>query len=146
MSKSNLEILFTEAASRGFLKPTLRVEGLRFKLAPATGRNPGAVYITRASDSEYLGKIQNDCIYLLQQHANVERNQQIRAVMNNPKEEAVKWGHQSGECSICGRRLDNAISVYNGIGPICAEKLGFPLATPPAPEDSFNGLSATNLL
>jgi hypothetical protein len=28
-----------------------------------------------------------------------------------------------GECSVCGRTLSDPISIANGIGPICQDKL-----------------------
>ena len=31
------------------------------------------------------------------------------------------YGHESKSCSICGRTLDNPLSVQMGIGPICAK-------------------------
>jgi hypothetical protein len=34
------------------------------------------------------------------------------------------YGHESGSCSICGRKLDNPLSVQMGIGPICAKRFG----------------------
>lgn len=39
------------------------------------------------------------------------------------------FGGVAGSCGICGRRLDNLISQATGIGPICAEKIGFPRPT-----------------
>jgi len=134
---SKLEMLFNAAADRGFKQVRLRYNGLLFKRAPDTGRNKGAVYVMRKSftEDEYLGKIQNDCFWPVQ---SAERDTEVRnivtIVMNDPVEYAIKYGHKTGNCSICGRHLDNKISVFMGIGPICAEKLGIPIEMPPSEE------------
>jgi hypothetical protein len=33
------------------------------------------------------------------------------------------YGHESGCCSICGRTLNDPLSVQMGIGPVCAKRL-----------------------
>lgn len=126
--KSAIENLFSEAAEAGFLKPTLRTKHLIFSRAPATGKNPGAVYI-KTKQAEYAGKIINSEIHLLREF--FHHREEITEAMNSPQQAAIKYGRETGQCSACGRRLDNAISIYNAIGPICAEKLGFPLLPVP---------------
>lgn len=37
-------------------------------------------------------------------------------------EEAKSWGKMTGHCIVCGRRLDDPVSVDAGIGPVCAKK------------------------
>lgn len=37
-------------------------------------------------------------------------------------------GILTGICGICGRTLTDEVSIRNGIGPICADKMGFQLA------------------
>ena len=39
------------------------------------------------------------------------------------------FGGIARSCGICGRSLDNEISKASGIGPICAQKFGFPRPT-----------------
>lgn len=127
--KSAIETIFSDAVQSGFLKPTLRTKNLIFFAAPATGRNPGAVYITRR-DRVYCGKIIESEIHLYREF--YQYLDEVKETMNSPRESAIKYGRETGQCSICGRRLDNAVSIYNAIGPICAEKLGFPLLPVPA--------------
>lgn len=121
-NKSALELAFEAASSKGYRTVRLNVSGLRFKLAPSTGRNPGAVYVTKQGD--YIGKIQNDAFF---KSAPIEQEDLITvlATMKDPKQEAIKEGHRTGSCCICGRLLTNSNSVAQGIGPICADKLGF---------------------
>lgn len=123
---SKIEELINAAKANGFKKPALRTDKYLFKAAPAHGNNPNAVYVTSKVDGEYLGKVMYGSFY-----GSLRHMVQVMEVANNPTEAAIKYGHQTGECSICGRHLDNAISVYNGIGPICAEKMGYPLQHPP---------------
>lgn len=122
---SSLELLFNAAAARGFKTPSIRAMGLRFKRAPDSGRNAGSIYVTQNSD--YLGKIQNRLfwpVFRVDQRSAVILSD-IAEVMDNPQDAVIKYGHRTGQCGICGRRLDNAQSVKLGIGPICAEKMGW---------------------
>ncbi|AYD86692.1 hypothetical protein SEA_MESH1_47 [Mycobacterium phage Mesh1] len=38
---------------------------------------------------------------------------------------SARYGHEIGECGVCGRTLTNDESRERGIGPICAEKMGW---------------------
>lgn len=49
----------------------------------------------------------------------------LRAIVNDPHAAMVKYGKITGTCGRCGRALEDATSVANGIGPICASKLGW---------------------
>lgn len=130
--KCELENMFLAAKSRGFMKPTLRTEDFIFSLAPATGKNPDAVYVVDRVSKTYMGKIKNNWFQPGQDYKDTPENRQsILATMASPRAEALKYGLQSGQCSICGRGLINKISIFNNIGPICAEKMGFPISFPP---------------
>ncbi|XOV94276.1 MAG: DUF6011 domain-containing protein [Bacteroidota bacterium] len=37
----------------------------------------------------------------------------------NPRKMIINYGHETGECSICGRKLTDKESVRRGIGPVC---------------------------
>jgi hypothetical protein len=39
--------------------------------------------------------------------------------------QAAKFGKKTGHCCICSKLLTNAESVAKGIGPICADKMGW---------------------
>ena len=120
-----IEELFIHAAASGFKKPSLRAEGLLFKRAPDHGVNAGGVYVTANGGADYLGKILRGTISV---QASVYAT--VQAVATQPTEYAIKYGQETGNCSICGRPLVCAISVANAIGPICAEKLGIARAAP----------------
>lgn len=51
-----------------------------------------------------------------------EQNQILAAIARNPLEAAKRYGHETGSCGICHRRLTDAKSVAEGIGPVCAKK------------------------
>ena len=38
---------------------------------------------------------------------------------------SARYGHEIGECGVCGRRLTNDDSRARGIGPVCAENMGW---------------------
>lgn len=49
---------------------------------------------------------------------------ELRAIMVDPFEASKAYGKLVGRCGVCGRALENEVSVANGIGPICAAKFG----------------------
>ena len=136
-----LEIILLSAQDRGFAKPVLRTESFIFKAAPVHGKNPNTIYVTGRTDQVYYGKIKNNWFWPSADYTRLSQQEQdnyraeILQTMQSPMQEAIKYGKQSGECSICGRTLHNKISIYNSIGPICADKLGFPIVTPPGLEE-----------
>jgi len=50
---------------------------------------------------------------------------ELRAIVADPKAAAIAYGKLTGRCSVCNRKLENEESVARGIGPICAEKAGW---------------------
>lgn len=50
---------------------------------------------------------------------------ELRIIAADPRAAAIAYGKLTGTCSICGRKLENEESVAAGIGPTCAEKLGW---------------------
>jgi len=49
----------------------------------------------------------------------------LRKIVAAPEAALVAYGKLTGCCGVCGRALEDEASVARGIGPICAEKLGF---------------------
>lgn len=121
-----LEIAFNKISESGHKKPKLSIAGFTYKRAPDHGHNKGAVYVTDSEDGNYYGKIINN-IFIPACATNPVMLEMIAVAMNNPQEEAIKWGRETGECAVCGRRLDNKLSIALGIGPICNEKFGWTL-------------------
>lgn len=49
----------------------------------------------------------------------------LTAIARDPKAASVRYGKLLGSCGICGRTLTDADSRARGIGPICADKIGW---------------------
>lgn len=90
------------------------------RLAPDTGKNPGAIYVTLGAgrNQPYMGKVMQgkflrgrDCTDALQA--------EFLALVADPLAAARAHGKQTGRCACCGRELTDPVSVANGIGPIC---------------------------
>lgn len=102
-------------------RPVFRAAALSFSLAPAHGKNAGAVYVKRGPD--YQGKIVGSMFVPAGSCAN-DTPDNVVAVASDPRGEAVKHGKVTGQCSCCGRQLTDPVSIDMGIGPICASKWG----------------------
>lgn len=102
-------------------KPVFRAGDLAFSLAPAHGRNSGAVYVKRGPD--YQGKIA-DGRFMPVADCHTATADAVVSVAADPRGEAVRHGKASGQCSCCGRTLTDPISIEMGIGPICADNWG----------------------
>lgn len=102
-------------------RPVFRAAGLSFSMAPANGKNAGAVYVK--ADGTYQGKIMHGA-FMAAGACDPETADAVVAVAKDPRGEAIKHGKMTGACSCCGRTLTDATSVEMGIGPICAEKWG----------------------
>lgn len=118
-----IEAAFTKAQAAGIQRPKLRLGEFKFSPAPATGKNPGAIYI-KSRDNTYLGKVAGGKLFTVAiVGADVERD--IANVINDPAAAAVAYGKRWGKCSVCNRDLTDPESVSKGIGPVCAERFGF---------------------
>lgn len=106
-------------------RPKLRVADVQFSLAPATGQNAGCIYVVRASDDTYLGKITPEDKFLRSRECTEADAATVANVAADPKAAAEAHGHEYGQCSCCGRELTNPESVARGIGPICQERWGW---------------------
>lgn len=111
------------AQSNGIKRPILRLADFKFSVAPATGRNGGALYVKTAG-GDYLGKIA-DGKFSRAFGVAVEVEAEIVQVASDPEQAAVAYGKKFGSCGCCGRELSDPVSVERGIGPICAEKFGW---------------------
>jgi len=114
-----------DSAVRFLKRPKLRIADIQFSLAPATGRNAGCIYVVRANDDTYLGKITQDDKFITSRDCTAADSETVARVAADPAAAATAHGHQFGNCSCCGRELTNPESVARGIGPICAERWGW---------------------
>lgn len=112
----------TRAVVAGKGRPKMRTEHATFSLAKATSKNAGCVYVV-APDKVYLGKITPEAKFIASRDCSDERQTAILEVLKDPLEAAVRYGRLTGNCSCCGRVLNNKESIELGIGPICRSKM-----------------------
>jgi hypothetical protein len=122
LTLEKINTLFANALGTGLLKPVLRVGALAISIAPATGRNAGALYVKDRGD--YAGKITADGKFHAGRDTRAEVAAELQAIAADPLGRMVEHGRLTGCCSCCSRKLTNAESIALGIGPICREKWG----------------------
>ena len=66
-------------------------------------------YGMQGPEGNYQGKIQK----------------QLKAIIADPQAASIEYGKLTGTCGVCGRTLEDEVSVTRGIGPVCAVKLGW---------------------
>ena len=54
-----------------------------------------------------------------------ERQAAIVRAAADPLAAAIAYGKEFGQCAVCGRELSDPVSIERGIGPICADNLGW---------------------
>lgn len=80
---------------------------------PTEGRWAGYTFVKQmASDAEYPVRGQR-------------KNLVLAAVAANPQAASMRYGREIGKCGVCGRTLTNDESRAAGIGPVCAQKMGW---------------------
>lgn len=114
-----------DSALQHLKRPKLRIADIQFSLAPASGRNAGCIYVVRASDDTYLGKITPEDKFITSRDCTAADSETVARVAADPAAAATAHGHAYGYCSCCGRELTNPESVARGIGPICADRWGW---------------------
>lgn len=113
-----IETAFARAKAAGIKRPKMILADYRFSAAPATGANPGAIYLKRTEDNAYLGKVADGRFVRSRECSDQIANDVLR-VMADPRAAAIAHGKQYGICSCCGRELTDATSVARGVGPVC---------------------------
>lgn len=119
VSVAAIEAMFATAMGNGLQRPAFITERLRISLAPAHGKNAGALYVK--ADGEYAGKIAGGRLYPAY-GAPKDLIDIVREVAADPIGAARLYGKKTGTCACCGRELTDPVSIENGIGPICESK------------------------
>lgn len=47
----------------------------------------------------------------------------LTAIASDPVARSAEYGRITGTCGVCGRKLENPVSLARGIGPICEQRL-----------------------
>jgi hypothetical protein len=84
------------------------------------GPNTGSLYVFY--EGIYIGKITPEGIL-----QSTKATEDVKNLLLDANENLLKlaqlYGHETGNCAVCGRTLSDPISIQTGIGPICAKKL-----------------------
>lgn len=82
------------------------------------GSNIGCLYVYE--NTEYVGKITHSGVLI----GNVSED--VKNILEDANENLLRlakiYGHETGNCSLCGRTLSDPLSIQMGIGPICAKR------------------------
>lgn len=54
-----------------------------------------------------------------------ERSKILSEIGKDARAASIAYGREIGACGVCGRTLTDAESRANGIGPVCAENIGW---------------------
>jgi len=116
-----------QKASAALKKPKILMEigGIESKLslAPATGKNPGWVYLK--VQGEYAGKISPEGVFS-PFNCPESVKEGIKNLAENPASVAAAYGHRTGNCCFCARELTKQDSLDVGYGEICSQHYGLP--------------------
>lgn len=119
---ARMEAVFAKAKASGLRYSKFQAGRFKLKPAPVTGINAGAIYVYGQFDV-YFGKVKAGK-FQKSRDCDTETEAAIVAMLADPFAAAVAHGRLTGNCSCCGRPLNNKLSVELGIGPICREKWG----------------------
>jgi len=119
---ARLEAAFTLAKARGIAQPQMYLGPYRFRCASALSANAGAIYVTDAQSTNYLGKIVGGA--WLPTSEGSEHSGAIAVLLADLTTSALAYGQRTGKCAICARKLTAKESIERTIGPICAQKYG----------------------
>lgn len=82
--------------------------------SPTEGRWAGYTFVDVQAGSDFI-KLPSQRV----------RNAVIAKIAVDPKEASLRYGREIGRCGVCGRTLTNQDSRDRGIGPVCADKMGW---------------------
>jgi hypothetical protein len=104
-------------------------KAVKLSIAGERAKVPGSVTVAGASpDKPWFGRITRDGVFHASRTAETVPNlvEHLRAFAREPAAVAAAYGHLTGHCCFCARRLDDERSTKVGYGPICATHFGLP--------------------
>ncbi len=121
-----VEEAFARAKSQGIQWPKLTLDGFQLKPAGAASRNAGSIYVTQGDsrDGLYLGRVMRG-EFLPSRECDEPTRDKVLEAMADPLASAVAYGKKFGRCAVCHRELTDEDSIERGIGPVCAERMGW---------------------
>lgn len=118
---ARIEALFETARGNGLKRLAFVAGDLKISPAKATGRNPGALYVTRGG--AYQGKVMGGAFKAVGETL-PDTLARLLELAADPSTVARMYGQRTGICCCCGRELTDPESIAAGIGPVCASKWG----------------------
>lgn len=118
-----VEEAFSRARAKGVKHPKMRLAGFTLSPASESSANAGAIYV-KSSEGTYLGKVLGG-VFAKSRECSPELQAKVLEVAKDPKAAAIAYGKEFGVCSICGRELSDQESIDRGVGPTCAERMGW---------------------
>lgn len=120
VSDEALRAVFDKLRESGLSRVKLHMQGFLVKPAKASGKNPGALYVTEGET--YLGKIINGR-FDSASCCTPDIAAKVAALVADPMAAIKATGLATGNCAMCGLELTDPTSLEIGIGPICRSRL-----------------------
>lgn len=107
----------------GLKKLKIRYGDLTLAQAGEYSSNPGGLWVNWRGD--FCGRITKGGLARLR--SNDERLlERLNEANADPITTAIKYGKETGHCAICNAKLDDPISVFGSIGPVCLSRIAGP--------------------
>ena len=104
---------------------------VKLSVAGASAKVPGSINVAanaKFGQGDWYGRITRDGVF--HPTPNVEKLPHLipalQAFAANPAKVAAEYGHLTGHCCFCLRKLDDERSTSVGYGPVCADHFGLP--------------------
>lgn len=107
---------------RRFRWPKITIGCVVISPAGENSKNAGALYVK--DGGQYLGKIAGGRFFASRECSD-EQQARVLSFIADPKAAAEAYGIETGICCVCNAPLTNKASIERGIGPVCAEKMGW---------------------
>lgn len=114
-------------------------EPLRISVAGEQSRTPGFLMLTDGEPfgmNKFFGRISPAGELELGRDAGPRRDELVPLLTRlaaEPERVAAEYGHLTGHCCFCSRKLSDDRSIAVGYGNICARKFGLPWGATAAP-------------
>src|SRR6266436_111749 len=132
---ANLYAIFQYAVSQKLKYPKIRLHAnndtIVVKLAGSKSRYEGQLVVTNdagfgSPSNRYFGRVDQQGAIIAGRDLTPAVEHLLEEFAANPVEVAQRYGALTGNCMFCDKKLDDAVSVAVGYGPVCAQKWNLP--------------------
>ncbi len=92
---------------------------LKVRIDRGTGKWQGYIFVSDAAEYGSRCRYGMQSAHMLYRGGVVDA---LKAIIADPIAASAAYGRLTGTCGVCGRKLEDEVSVARGIGPVCAEK------------------------